>query len=316
MSFANLQPKDIDKEIERFVEMGFCVDPSIYKPVCLNMTLLTTTDGSDLEWNVHYLTCPFDTYFPVPLDDQLNAQFDFESITAYDYCLNKLQQIATDLRSRKSRVTFHFHFGGSTELGLKDDKNNNRFQIIHCFNTMDRVGLANLIPVAQRLLIDNNPYALLVTEISNMRQKPNHEKSVTIRATSSEAVDRFRYALRLNSTQAQRLAAGKSIFLWVYQVLTTFLSPLYEEYPTVRCGIFAEEMTKSLTSSLPLAKYISPSMFPYYKACCAACCVKNVDLKRCKRCKLYLYCSVHCQKKHWLTHKFDCKPELEEEIGQ
>ena len=47
--------------------MGFSVDLSIYRTVCLNITLWTTAEGSALEWNVHYLTCPFDTSPSLPM---------------------------------------------------------------------------------------------------------------------------------------------------------------------------------------------------------------------------------------------------------
>jgi hypothetical protein len=41
--------------------------------------------------------------------------------------------------------------------------------------------------------------------------------------------------------------------------------------------------------------------------CCANSLCTNVDnLKKCKRCKIFSYCSIECQRLSWKAHKSDC----------
>ena len=52
--------------------------------------------------------------------------------------------------------------------------------------------------------------------------------------------------------------------------------------------------------------------------CCAECGVDGgVSLKTCKSCMLVKYCNADCQRKHWSTHKAECKrraAELHDEV--
>ena len=44
----------------------------------------------------------------------------------------------------------------------------------------------------------------------------------------------------------------------------------------------------------------------YQCVCCNPQCQNKGILKRCKHCKRVLYCSKHCQKRHWVVHKPLC----------
>ena len=162
MSFGNLKPRTIDKEIEHFILFGNCAEAEEFKPVTRNITLLTPVKQN---WQIHYLACPLDAYFPVPFEDQEHPLLHFSAYNnAYNYCKAKLQQLVTELREHKSCVTFHFHNNDFFDLGTIDVKMENKFQIVHCFKTADAIGLANLLPVADRLMVNDNPNAVLITE--------------------------------------------------------------------------------------------------------------------------------------------------------
>ena len=164
MSFGNLKPQTIEKEVEHFIQFGNCAEsPSHqFQPFIRNISLLTT---SKQNWQVDYLACPFNAYFPVSFEDQQHLLLHFPSNNnAYNYCKAKLQQLVTELRARKNRIIFHFHSNYFFELDILNPRTLNKFQIVHCLGTSDSVGLANLIPVAARLMTSDNPGAVLLTE--------------------------------------------------------------------------------------------------------------------------------------------------------
>jgi TPR repeat protein len=58
---------------------------------------------------------------------------------------------------------------------------------------------------------------------------------------------------------------------------------------------------------------LSSAMNQKINACCAECGVAGgVSLKVCKSCMDAKYCNAECQKKHWATHKADCKRRTSE----
>jgi hypothetical protein len=78
-----------------------------------------------------YLTCPFDAYFPLPLSEKLDEKRD-RDISAYNYCKSRLQALVTELIKRKDRNRFHFYFGDSLELCVKNQELKKEMHIIHC----------------------------------------------------------------------------------------------------------------------------------------------------------------------------------------
>ena len=150
----------MDQEMDMYIRTGNC-QPIVGKIVCINPTLLE----SESSWNVYYLVCPFDAYFPVPVIDQLASENGFVTTSAYNYCKSKLQSILSDFNSRKHRVRFNFYFGDCLELCL-GEKLINKCEVIHCSNMADRAGLANIILTAGNCLSEN-PESYLVTDTAD-----------------------------------------------------------------------------------------------------------------------------------------------------
>ena len=122
----------------------------------------------------------------------------------------------------------------------------------------------------------------------------------------------LRYALRVNSTkvkptvwQMENLPQSSEDSPW----MATYVSPLYSVFSNSGCFSMKELVNAARSSepNRPSHRSLSLSAFNKdYWPCCAQCFVKCVDLKRCKRCHHVSYCSVNCQKNHWLTHKVVC----------
>ena len=159
--YGNMPPSSMDKEMDIFVRTGNC-EPLIEKAVCINPTLL----HSNGLWRVYYLVCPYDAYFPVPVNDQLISDTGFVTTSPYSYCKSKLQSILSEFQARKHRVRFHFYFGDCLELCL-GEKLRNKCEVVHCSDLADRVGLANLILTASNCLSSEKPESILVTDTAN-----------------------------------------------------------------------------------------------------------------------------------------------------
>jgi hypothetical protein len=129
-----------------------------------------------------------------------------------------------------------------------------------------------------------------------------------IRTSSTEELDLFRYALRVNSTRMRR-SAWQSKNLPRYEDnpwMPTFISPLYSDL-IVNMSLISQEPNehfKSLTflsqSGDTIECYLNPLIM------CATCFVKKIQLKKCSRCLNIAYCSSRCQKQHWLAHTLKC----------
>ena len=121
----------------------------------------------------------------------------------------------------------------------------------------------------------------------------------TIRTSSTEEMDLFRYSLRLNATrmrrgawQSKNLPRGETS-PW----MPTFVSPLYDvRTQHGSCGPLLEEKEKED----PLINTMLGDFM------CANCSVRKIELKKCKRCKAISYCSVPCQQNHGAIHRKTC----------
>src|ERR1700677_3648631 len=60
--------------------------------------------------------------------------------------------------------------------------------------------------------------------------------------------------------------------------------------------------TDLLSSILPYVHILSSSSSIY----CSQCLNLSNDLKRCSKCHRISYCSVSCQRKDWIYHKYEC----------
>ena len=147
--FSNTMRLKSIEEFRRFSKNGrpYPLESCYENIVCLNPTSFhpnVTDDDLDTTAEMNTLKCvvPYDAYFPVPFDEQLDAtqsQFDFESKTALEYCTSRLRFLVSELRSRKHRVAFHFHFGDCIEFCLKNETMKNQFHIIFSYDLADRV---------------------------------------------------------------------------------------------------------------------------------------------------------------------------------
>jgi SET and MYND domain-containing protein len=72
-------------------------------------------------------------------------------------------------------------------------------------------------------------------------------------------------------------------------------------------SLFAKEIILSgsiLLSNYPFSSVLTSS---HVSQRCSFCFVKAQSLQRCSHCKYVFYCNFSCQKKHWSSHKKECK---------
>ena len=161
----NVHSSSVAEEIKCFLMTGN-VQSIANGLLFLNPTLVNGIKTAEKEHcQVNHLACPFDAYFPIPLNDQLSSSDATQEMTSiYIYCKSKLQSLVSELRSLKHRIVFHFHFGDSIKLCLANEKMKNAFHIVHCSELGDIIGLANLLPAASRCLIQDNQETFILTE--------------------------------------------------------------------------------------------------------------------------------------------------------
>ena len=81
--------------------------------------------------------------------------------------------------ARNDRNRFHFYFGDSLELCLKDKKWKNNFHVIHCpADYSDFAQLTNILPVVSQCLNADFPEAVLVTELTKVKSQHKVESFV------------------------------------------------------------------------------------------------------------------------------------------
>ena len=85
---------------------------------------------------------------------------------------------------------------------------------------------------------------------------------------------------------------------------------LWYEQDTFSCikgnfEAFSIELAEA--TKLFLAEESAATSYEVPKSC--AVCKQEGQSLRCSRCKVVYYCNQDCQRKHWPTHKFTCKPQ-------
>lgn len=102
---------------------------------------------------------------------------------------------------------------------------------------------------------------------------------------TDEGIALFRYLLRVNSTKMRRTAWQSKRLPRNSHWLPTFLSPVYpSDFKTD-----FENPGNGFASS------------------CLHCQSVKMEMKRCSRCKIALYCDTNCQKADWRRHKHICR---------
>ena len=140
-----------EKEVENFENFLYTGNfgPVHGQIVCVNPSFVTRMPNEP-QWDVNYSCSPFDAFFPISLDEQLemkeNPAFAAIKDSPYLYCKTKLKPIITESRSNKHRVAFYFYFEtNSIDLCLRHQKLQNIFQVVHCSDLGDVVGLVGCL---------------------------------------------------------------------------------------------------------------------------------------------------------------------------
>jgi len=156
-------------DLKDFLLTGNCLLLEAPKRPQADSPKFTRLSLKEKDWLVNYLASPFDAYFSSSMEDRMNPYFDIVPST-FVYCRDQLKKIVTKLRSRKDQISFPFSTCNYYEFGCED-----RFNIIHCFDMVERVGLANFLPPVRSLLLHEDLNAILVTEITS-KQRPQLSK--------------------------------------------------------------------------------------------------------------------------------------------
>lgn len=151
-SHLNFKAKLFD-EAKKYFKTGNC-GTSIMKRVAtsVNPTFLQPITG---KWLVHYVSCPFDGYLPLPsriVDENNHHQ---KGAILFRYCQGELKQLFVAFRERMEKIKFYFH--PCDALNFCYDDSFPKFDVIDTSNLADHVGLVNLLTAgAQKLRSDQS----------------------------------------------------------------------------------------------------------------------------------------------------------------
>ena len=269
--------------------------------------------GGRSKWDVNLMPPWKDVPGHGTLEDHIKAQFDCADLFLAKKCMKNTASPVWALNEVREimRSIFYSHNNNSFNLFTVHDHLNPQEAVLHlrihppvrfspngspllivsCFdhqlanrlNSQDQLNAEQSESDFQRLLI--------LDEVSR------EVCDITTKAT--EELNLLRYLLRVNSTRMRRSAwqsknlqeeSSGEMSPWI----ATFISPLY-----------VEVITNSCKQQTPFAQTNSP-FYQLDAKCCASCNVKKIPLKTCTRCRRVYFCSVSCQKKHWVIHKAHC----------
>jgi hypothetical protein len=133
--------------------------PSGSEGKIINPTML---DPKSKCWTVDHTVCPFNSYLPFPLNNDLDPQKMNEGTVATHYCQSVLQKWLHLYKIKMDMIKWVFHYGDPIELCYTLTE---FFDAIDCSGLADRVGLANLVNAAGRRLSDE-PESVMLVETS------------------------------------------------------------------------------------------------------------------------------------------------------
>ena len=151
--------KKLHEELIMYFDTGNCYSPKKNINAALNPTFL---EPKTFCWRVGITMCPFDSYFPLHLD-QLETSAQDGIITRY--CQKKLKNLVSEYRSTQNTVKFHFDLCDDLNFCLSNTSE--KFDVIDCSTLADSVGLANLI-LSSFQKLEQHPDALLLTDSINL----------------------------------------------------------------------------------------------------------------------------------------------------
>lgn len=145
-SGQNPKAKLVD-EANQYFKTGVCGPSKSVARSNVNSTFLQPITGN---WVVHYVSCPFEGYLPIPwevVDEKNHLQ---DGTLLFRYCQGELKKLLVAFRERMERIKFYFH--PCDALGLCFDDSLPKFDLIDTSNLSDHFGLVNLLIGAARKL--------------------------------------------------------------------------------------------------------------------------------------------------------------------
>ena len=141
--------------------------------------------------------------------------------------------------------------------------------------------------------------------------------TITVAEVASHVWFHVWTCLGLALKRAGQLDMAQRAYLWAS--LDKVLNSIFTNFT---CLLQARHDTKAASLQLNLksvreqCKQTAKSTkgFKFFSSKCENPACKNVDggkLRKCANCKVALYCSTECQKKHWQEHKPVCKKNKE-----
>ncbi len=152
---------ELVNEVKQYFKTGNCGLKKSEARASVNPTFLQPTTG---RWLVHYSSCPFESYLPIPLKIVDEKDHRQNGTVLLRYCQGELKKLLIAFRKRMERVKFYFHPCDALELCFDDSLP--KFDLIDTSNLADHIGLVNLLTVgAQKLRSDQS---ILLTESMNL----------------------------------------------------------------------------------------------------------------------------------------------------
>lgn len=254
--------------------------------------------GGRSKWDVNLMPPWKDVPGHGTLEDHIKAQFDCADLFLAQKCMKNTASPVWALNEVREimRSIFYSHNNNSFNLFTVHDHLNPQESVLYL-----RIhSPVRLSPNGSPLLIVSCFDHQLANRLQRLLILDEVSREVCdISTKATEELNLLRYLLRVNSTRMRRSAwqsknlqeeSSGEMSPWI----ATFISPLY-----------VEVITNSCKQQTPFAQTNSP-FYQLDAKCCASCNVQKIPLKTCTRCRRVYYCSVSCQKKHWVIHKAHC----------
>ena len=207
------------KEVTAYFTTGSCRHQKETAFVCVNPTMLDPTTHL---WCVHHTLSPFDSFLPLSREE-LNLS---ENGSVVRSCQKILKSLTAAYRRRMETVNIFFHLEDALEFCLND--NNEKCDVIDSSNLADHVGLANLISVCSKRLIDNSESLLFTESLTWKTLAPSVLQYVEEALFSPLSMIPTIYGLRL----ADHVELGESTPVNLGRMLVPSANLVWQKAPT------------------------------------------------------------------------------------